>query len=102
MACQRIRPPLPAASCLGLSHGRDRAGVSEEKDGLGRQTENLHAMGVWRELGRQPFLLLLFLPRCGPAARVSEVTLGRGLRSVGLLIRASAAKDPSSIPQEAA
>ena len=35
------------------------------------------------------------------AARVSKVTLGRGLRSVGLLIRASAAKDPSSIRQEA-
>ena len=78
------------------------AELGSHKDGLGRQKESLHAMETWRELGRQPFLLLLFLPRCGPAAWVSKVTLGRGLRSVGLFIRASAAKDPSSIPQEAA
>lgn len=68
------------------------AELGSHKDGLGRQKESLHAMEAWRELGRQPFLLLLFLPRCGPAARVSKVTLGRGLRSVGLFIRASAAK----------
>lgn len=102
MACWWTGRPLPAALCLGLSQGGGRVGVSEEEDRAGWQRESLLAVGEWKKLGKQPSVLFLFLPRCGPAAWVSKVTLGRGLRSIWLLIRASAAKDPSSIPLEAA
>lgn len=93
MACWWIRSPLPPASCLRLSQGVGRVGSQRSRmDRTGKKS--LHVVGTWKKLENQLSSLFAVLPRCGPAAWVSKVSLGRRLRSFWPLIRASAAKDP--------